>query len=175
MNLTLKPHLIGNNNFAAFDINNLYYRANDIKLRQQVYFPLLNSNQSYKIDLANQLNYPLLITGIDIDILDDNDQLNNDNIASNPPTINLFVRTVNRKTQKVIGETFYQFSSPYFKLEKEFILNPENLYQFKSDQNISGFVFTGEPVYFLPSVILKDEIDRTVVGGGFGGGGIEPG
>lgn len=175
MNLNPKSHLIGNNNFSAFEINNLYYRANDIKLRQQIIFPYLNSNQSYKIDLVNQLSYPLLMTALAINIVDDDDQLNNDEIAGNPPTINLFIRTINRKTQKVIDETFYQFSSPYFKIEKEFILNPENLYQFKSDRDISGFTITGEPVYFFSSIIIKDEIDRTILQGGIEGGGIEPG
>lgn len=162
--------LIGGNNFAAFEIDNLFYRASEIKIRQKVYFPRLDSNQSYKVDLADELNYPLLVTGLSFDFRGDDGQQGGDAIASNPPTVNLFVRTINRKTQKTIDETFYQFSAPYFEMKNELILSSENLYQFKADMDINGFVFIGEPVYFLPSVIVKNEFDRTAIDGGIGGG-----
>jgi hypothetical protein len=155
--------LVGGNNFAAFEINNLFYRASDIVSRQKIIFPYLNADQSYKVNLENQLKYALLISSMTIDVTLD-DTTSNENVLNTnqtSPVTNLYIKTIDKTTNKTIDTTVYTLNNPYASSGKEIIIDPRYLYQFRVNRDVNNLVFIGKPVYLFPSIVIDGVMDRT--------------
>lgn len=114
MVLRLIAQLINGVNFASYELDTLIYRAEPIKQRQHLIIPKLSKNQVIRVDLLGQLQYPLLVTGIDIDIVDDDENY----MESGRGTSNSFysstrlnVTVINRKTKNIIKKIAFVLNS----------------------------------------------------------------
>ena len=85
--------------FASFELDTLIYRAESIKQRQQIMIPNLPKDKVVRVDLLGELKFNLLVTGIDIDLKeDDTKELENDRHHNNTsPAFRLYVSVINRK------------------------------------------------------------------------------
>lgn len=147
--------------FAAYEIEGRAYRADLIQQRQQVMIPSLPKNKVTRVDLLGTLKFNLLVTGIDIDLTEDDDRQLEENSNSNnkSPTFNLYVSVINRKTEKVIKKlAFYLNSYPNY--TNEIILNPDFIYDIKADRDIKMLTFTGEPVFMRDNIVFTDGIEK---------------
>ena len=64
--LTLISYILNGINFASYELDSFRYRAEPIEDRQEIMIPSLIKSQVTRIDLIGVLNFPLLVTGIDV-------------------------------------------------------------------------------------------------------------
>ena len=140
------------------------YRAEPIKQRQVVAIPNLQKDKATVVDLAGELKFNLLVTGIDVDLaIDDEELLQSDDRTNQFSTYTqLYVNVVNRKTNLVIKRLIFAITS-YPSYTNEIILNPDHIYEIKPDKDINLLTFTGEPVHLRePIVFLSSVVKETL-------------
>lgn len=159
--LQLVSYVLNGINFASYDLDGDRYRAENIKQRQQVMIPGLPRNKVVRVDLLGELKFALLVTGIDIDLKeDDNKELrSNSNANDRSNSFSLYVSVVNRKTNQVVKRlAFYLNSYPNY--TNEIILEPNFIYDIKVDRDVNLITFTGEPVHLRDNIIFLNGVAR---------------
>lgn len=162
--LKLVARLINGINFASYELETLTYRAEPIKHKQTVIIPNLQKDKATVIDLAGELKFNLLVTGVDADVeSDDTETLDSTNAQQSINVdVRLLVNTINRKTGTVVKRLVFDITS-YPDYTNEIILEPNYIYEIKPDKNINALTFTGEPVHMRDPIVflnavVKDEI-----------------
>ena len=72
--LTLIGQIINNVSLAYYRLNNLVYRAEPIKQRQELVIPNLKEGQVTVADFFGELPFNLLVTSVDADLVIDDEQ-----------------------------------------------------------------------------------------------------
>lgn len=159
--LQLVSYVLNGINFASYDLEGDRYRAENIKQRQQIMIPNLPRNKVVRVDLLGELKFNLLVTGIDIDLKeDDTKELRSDSGSNNTsPNFRLYVSVVNRKTDNVVKRLAFLISS-YPDYTNEIILEPNFIYDIKVDRDVNLLTFTGEPVYMRDNIIFLNGVAR---------------
>lgn len=145
--------------FAAYELDGRAYRADLIKQRQQIMIPGLPKSEVVRVDLLGELDFPLLVTGIDADVAnDDEKELSEKNSQNNStPPFSLWVSVINRKTGKIVKKLQFVITS-YPNYTNEIILNPLFIYEIKSSQTINLITFTGEPVFLRENIVFLNGV-----------------
>lgn len=159
--LKLIGRLVNGLSLASYELDTLIYRASPIKVRQQIMIPRLTKNKVTRVDLLGELKFNLLITGIDIDLVEDDTKELKDNNTSNNvnPSLRLYVSVVNRKTNNVIKKLAFLLSS-YPNYTNEIILEPDFIYDIKVDKDVNLITFTGEPVFMRDNIIFLNGVTK---------------
>lgn len=145
--------------FATFELDALRYRAEPIKIRQQVLLPNLPKDKVTRVDLLGELKFNLLVTGVDIDLReDDNKDLRSNSNQTNPST-RLYVSVINRKTDLIVKKLAFHLSS-YPDYTNEIILNPDFIYDITPDRDVNLMTFTGEPVHLRDDIKFLNAVRR---------------
>lgn len=147
--------------FAAYELDGRAYRADLIKQRQQVMIPQLRTHKVTRVDLLGVLKFNLLVTGIDIDLQDDDDKelKSHNNSGDKTKIFNLYVSVVNRKTDRVVKKLSFILSS-YPTYTNEIILDPAFIYDIKVDRDVNLITFTGEPVFMRDNIVFTDGVTK---------------
>ena len=157
--LTLISYILNGINFASYELDSFRYRAEPIEDRQQIMIPSLIKSQVTRIDLIGVLNFPLLVTGIDVDVADDDERNLDEGNSQNNKTsqFDIYVSVVNRKTNKVVKKLTFVITS-YPTYTNEIIFNPDYIYEIKASKTINLITFTGKPVYLRQPIVFTDGV-----------------
>lgn len=155
----LISRIINGINFASYELDTLTYRAENIKQRQQIMIPGIPKSKVVRVDLLGELDFPLLVTGIDADVVsDDEKELSEKNSQNNStPPFCLWVSVINRKTDKIVKKLQF-FITSYPNYTNEIILDPLFIYEIKSSQAINLITFTGEPVHLRENIVFLNGV-----------------
>lgn len=158
MALNLVSYILNGISFASYELNSFRYRAEGIEERQEIVIPSLIQSEVNRIDLYGVLKYPLLVTGLDVDVAYDDERGLDENNAQNNKTapFEIYVGVINRKTNTVVKKLAFQVSS-YPTYSNEIILNPNFIYDIKSSKTINLITFTGKPVYLKQPIVFTDK------------------
>lgn len=158
--LKLVPKVINGLTFGMYEMAGMIYRAEPIKQRQQLIIPNLGLDKVTTIDLEGELNYDLLITGVDMDVRDDDNQEFKSGQQQDefPSASVLKVGIINRKTNKVVKKLAFQITA-YPNFTNELIISPEFIYQLKPNRYINTITFTGEPVYLKAPIVFVNGVE----------------
>lgn len=157
--LRLVSYILNGLNFASYELNSFRYRAQAIESRQEIAIPRLERLQVMRLDLLGVLTYPLLVTGISVDVTDDDATHLQENRSQNNrgATFELYVSVVNRKTGLVLRKMAFRISN-YPDYTNEIILNPDYIYDVKASVSINLLTFIGKPVYLEKPIVFTDRV-----------------
>ena len=157
--LKLISSLINGINFAAYELDTLIYRAEPIKHRQIVAIPNLKKNKVMTVDLMGELKFPLLITGVDFDLKNDDSESQTRSNTNETRTHSgrLIVTIVNRKTKTVVKRLVFPLS-PYPSYLNEIIIDPAMIYELKPSEDVNSITFVGEPVHLRDPIVFLNGV-----------------
>ena len=162
--LTLIGQIINNVSLAYYRLNNLVYRAEPIKQRQELVIPNLKEGQVTVADFFGELPFNLLVTSVDADLVIDDEQFlqTDDNERQQINFAYIFVNVINRKTESVVKQLIFPISS-FTSNISEIIIRPEFIYEIKPSRAINLITITGVPVHLLnPIVFLNGTVKEAL-------------
>lgn len=155
--------LISNNqSLAGYNLNEQFYRAKSIELRQPFILPGFKKTQVMEMDFKGTLPFDLIIKGLRLDISeDDKDVLGEGELPSRNFNFTfLRVQIINRKNSDVEDNVDF-FISTFPSILNELILTTDVIYRFSSNRDLNKITIYGEPTYLREPIVFTSAKEIT--------------